>query len=48
MIMQDAWTDPVLFHALSLILSIADNGGISNVESLTHRGKLLTGLCDNM
>ncbi|CAO2649613.1 Nn.00g069980.m01.CDS01 [Neocucurbitaria sp. VM-36] len=43
-IFKGALTDPALFHALSLVLALAANYKIPNVEILTYRGKLLNGL----
>jgi hypothetical protein len=43
-IFGSALTDPSLFHALSLVLSLAANNNMPNVEVLTHRGELLNGI----
>lgn len=43
-IFKGALTDPSLFHALSLVLSLAANNNLPNVEVLSHRGELLTGI----
>ena len=43
-IFQGALADPSLFHALSLVLSLAANNNLPNVEVLTHRGELLNGI----
>jgi hypothetical protein len=43
-ILQGALTDPALFHALSLVLSLSANNDVPNVECLTHRGELLKNL----
>lgn len=43
-IFRGALTDPSLFHALSLVLSLAANNNLPNVEVLTHRGELLSGI----
>lgn len=43
-IFRGALADPSLFHALSLVLSLAANNNLPNVEVLTHRGELLSGI----
>ena len=43
-VLRGALTDPALFHALSLVLSLAANKEIPNVECFTHRGELLRNL----
>ncbi|KAI8930411.1 hypothetical protein NX059_012491 [Plenodomus lindquistii] len=40
-ILKGALTDPTLFHALSLVLTLAVNTNVPNVEILTYRSKLL-------
>jgi hypothetical protein len=47
-IFKSALTDPSLFHALSLVLSLAANNNLPNVEVLTHRGELLNGIRVNI
>jgi hypothetical protein len=47
-IFKGALTDPSLFHALSLVLSLAANNNLPNVEVLTHRGELLSGIRTNI
>jgi hypothetical protein len=47
-IFRGALTDPSLFHALSLVLSLAANNNLPNVEALSHRGELLTGIRTSM
>lgn len=47
-IFKGALTDPSLFHALSLVLSLAANNNLPNVEVLTHRGELLNGIRVNI
>lgn len=47
-IFQGALADPSLFHALSLVLSLAANNNLPNVEVLTHRGELLSGIRINI
>jgi hypothetical protein len=43
-VFKGALSDPALFHALSMVLSLAANKGVPNVECLTHRGELLGNL----
>jgi hypothetical protein len=43
-IFSGALADPSLFHALSLVLSLATNNHLSDVEVLTHRGEILNGI----
>jgi hypothetical protein len=45
---QGALTDPALFHALSLVLSLAANKDIPNLETLTNRGETLKNLAERM
>ncbi|RMZ71748.1 N-ethylmaleimide reductase [Pyrenophora seminiperda CCB06] len=40
-VFRGALTDPALFHALSLVLSLAANSNVPNAKTLVHRGKLL-------
>jgi hypothetical protein len=40
-ILKGALSDPVLFHALSLVLTLAANANVPNVEALTYRGEAL-------
>lgn len=40
-IFEGALADPALFHALSLVLALATNRNVPNVECLMHRGELL-------
>ncbi|KAF2024916.1 hypothetical protein EK21DRAFT_77686, partial [Setomelanomma holmii] len=47
-IFRGALTDPSLFHALSLVLSLAANNNLPNVEVLQHRGELLNGIRVNI
>jgi hypothetical protein len=47
-IFRSALTDPSLFHALSLVLSLAANNNLPNVEVLSHRGGLLAGIQVNI
>lgn len=47
-IFKNALTDPALFHALSLVLSLAANNNLPNVEVLTYRGELLNGIRVNI
>jgi hypothetical protein len=47
-IFRSALTDPSLFHALSLVLSLAANNNLPNIEVLTHRGELLNGIRVNI
>lgn len=47
-IFKGALTDPALFHALSLVLSLAANNNLPNVEVLTYRGELLNGIRVNI
>ncbi|KAH8733198.1 hypothetical protein GQ44DRAFT_821411 [Phaeosphaeriaceae sp. PMI808] len=47
-IFKGALLDPSLFHALSLVLSLATNNNLPNVEVLTHRGELLNGIRTNI
>jgi hypothetical protein len=47
-IFKGALADPSLFHALSLVLSLAANNNLPNVEVLTHRGELLSGIRTNI
>lgn len=47
-IFKGALTDPALFHALSLVLSLAANNNLPNVEVLTYRGELLNGIRINI
>jgi hypothetical protein len=47
-IFSGALTDPSLFHALSLVLSLAANNNLPNVEVLIHRGELLNGIRVNI
>ncbi|KAH7386771.1 hypothetical protein DE146DRAFT_759187 [Phaeosphaeria sp. MPI-PUGE-AT-0046c] len=47
-IFRGALTDPSLFHALSLVLSLAANNHLPNVEVLMHRGELLKGIRVNI
>lgn len=47
-IFKSALADPSLFHALSLVLSIAVNNNLPNVEVLTHRGELINGIRVNI
>jgi hypothetical protein len=45
---QGALTDPALFHALSLVLSLAANNDIPNLETLKNRGETLKNLAERM
>ncbi|KAF2795664.1 hypothetical protein K505DRAFT_9936 [Melanomma pulvis-pyrius CBS 109.77] len=45
---RGAFTDPALFHALSLILSLAANNNIPNLECLKYRGETLKSLTERM
>jgi hypothetical protein len=47
-IFSGALADPSLFHALSLVLSLATNNRLSDVEVLTHRGEILNGIRVNI
>jgi hypothetical protein len=47
-IFKSALTDPSLFHALSLVLSLAANNNLPNVEVLTYRGELLNAIQVNI
>ncbi|KAH7074895.1 hypothetical protein BKA63DRAFT_324427 [Paraphoma chrysanthemicola] len=47
-IFKGALTDPSLFHALSLVLSLAANNNLPNVEILQHRGEILNGIRVNI
>jgi hypothetical protein len=47
-IFRGALADPSLFHALSLVLSLAANNNLPNVEVLSHRGGLLSGIQVNI
>jgi hypothetical protein len=47
-IFSGALADPSLFHALSLVISLAANNNLSNVEVLTHRGEILNGIRVNI
>lgn len=47
-IFKGALADPSLFHALLLVLSLAGNISLHNVEVLTHRGGLLNGIRVNI
>jgi hypothetical protein len=43
-ILQGALTDPALFHALSLVLTLAVSNNVPNIDILVYRGELLQGL----
>ena len=45
---RGALTDPALFHALSLVLSLAANKDIPNLETLKNRGETLKNLAERM
>ncbi|KAL5121658.1 hypothetical protein ACEQ8H_000344 [Pleosporales sp. CAS-2024a] len=47
-IFNSALTDPCLFHALSLVLSLATNNHLPDMQVLTHRGHLLKGVRANI
>jgi hypothetical protein len=47
-IFKGALIDPSLFHALSLVLSLAANNNLPNVDVLQHRGELLKGIRVNI
>jgi hypothetical protein len=47
-IFKGALIDPSLFHALSLVLSLAANNNLPNVDVLQHRGELLRGIRVNI
>jgi hypothetical protein len=47
-IFKGALTDPSLFHALSLVLSLAANNNMPNLEILTYRGELLNSIQVNI
>jgi hypothetical protein len=47
-ILEGALTDPALFHALSLVLTLAANANVPNVEILTYRGEVINGLRTSM
>jgi hypothetical protein len=47
-IFSGALADPSLFHALSLVLSLAAKNNLSDVEVLTHRGEILNGIRVNI
>ncbi|RYY16366.1 MAG: hypothetical protein EON55_04540, partial [Alphaproteobacteria bacterium] len=47
-IFRGALIDPALYHALSLVLSLAANNNLPNVEILQHRGALLNGIRVNI
>ncbi|KAF2729389.1 hypothetical protein EJ04DRAFT_502503 [Polyplosphaeria fusca] len=40
-VFHGALSDPALFHALSLSLALAANGGLANAECLNHKGEIL-------
>jgi hypothetical protein len=43
-VLKGALTDPILFFALSLVLTLSVNANVPNVEILTYRSKLLQGM----
>ncbi|KAF2715313.1 hypothetical protein K504DRAFT_487022 [Pleomassaria siparia CBS 279.74] len=45
---QGAFTDPALLHALSLVLALAANKDVANLECLNHRGETLRNLAERM